>query len=183
MQATATKRDVLTFDSGAVYMIALKYQMGKQVSNGRIMFSTVDGEVFFMDPDDADKIYDLKLQPQEKFRLIRRGNSRTGAIEVSRITPVEQPVVRPAAPVAVMPAYVPETENKQQQVPQQPQNNSLSGIMASSYIAAIDALMIAQSYAESKGLPFRLSMGEVRSAAHCIFIQAGRLQERKSWQQ
>lgn len=156
--AATVTRDVLNFSNGIAYEIALKYGTGKLVSNGRVMFSTVDGEIFFLDPDDADKIYALQLDKQEKFRLLK---SRAG-IEVQRIA--ERMVQTPA------PAAVTNTSMVSTGAAPQAQNNSLSGIMAASYISAIDALLVASDYAEKHGVPFRITSGEVRSAAHCIYI-------------
>lgn len=185
-------RDVLQFEAGLDYEVALKYGTGKAVSNGRVMFTTTQDEVFFLDPLDAEAIYSLELKPQEKFRMKKIGAGRNAQIEVRRInrtaervspcivsgvqrdlgnappTTVEQPVVQtPAAPAK-------ESAQSNVQNQSQPQNNSLSGIMASSYISAIDALMVARDYAEHKGIAFKISTGELRAAAHCIFIAASR---------
>jgi hypothetical protein len=161
------KREVLQFESGMVYELALKYPAGKPVSNGRIMYSTTDEAVFFVDPFDAEAISGLNLKPGEKFRLVKQGG-RNGNIEVAKAeSVVEQPVIRQTAPAA------PANTESTQQLPQ-PQNSSYSRMMASSYIAAIDALMIAHDYAESKGLQFKISPGEVRASAHCIFIASSR---------
>ena len=161
------KREVLNFESGLVYELALKYPAGKPVSNGRIMFSTTDEAVFFVDPFDAEAIAGLNLRPGEKFRLVKQGG-RNGSVEVSKALK-EQPVVERAAPAT----SVPSTHQESTQLPQS-QNSSFSRMMASSYIAAIDALLIAHDYAESKGLQFKVSPGEVRASAHCIFIASSR---------
>jgi hypothetical protein len=159
MASATMQRPVLTLADGVPVEIALKYATGKQVANGRIMFSTVDGEVFFLDEFDADQIYALELKPQEAFRIMRRNKQ----IIVERIRVERQVVEAPAAPASI--------ERNQQS---QPQNNSLSGLMASAYISAIDALQIAEQYAQSKGVAFRISPAELRSCSHCIFIAATR---------
>ena len=169
--SAAVKKEILNFEPNLVYEIALKYPAGKQVSNGRIMFSTTDDEVFFLDPSDADRIAALQLGPREKFRLIRKGAGRAAIIDVSKKEPAaEQPVVRQAAPSAT----VPNTHHESTQQMPQTQHSSYSQIMAASYVAAIDSLMVAHDYAESKGIPFKLSPQEIRSAAHCIFIAGSR---------
>ena len=169
MAYAAMKKEVLNFDTGTHYEVMLKYPTGKQVSNGRIMFSTTDEAVFFVDPDVADKIYELQLRPNEKLRIIRRGG-RNGSLEVSKAS--EQPVTPQSIPAAPTVTTVPEAPTLQ--APQQSQNSSFSRIMASSYIAAIDALLVAHDYAESKGIQFKLSPGEIRASAHCIYISATR---------
>lgn len=170
----AVNRNVLNFQNGIAYEIALKYETGKTISNGRIMFSTTDGEVFFIDQQDADKIYDLQLRPQEKFRLLK---SKAG-IEVERIPMVQKPVVQTPAPAATSASSIAGRTEPSAGQTSHAHGNSLSGIMASSYISAIDALLVAKDYAESKGVPFKLSSMEIRACAHSIFIQAGR----QSWQ-
>lgn len=161
MASTAQmQRPILGLEEGRPYEIALKYPTGKAVSNGRIMFSTTEGEVFFVDQFDAEMIYGLELRPQEPFRIMRRNRQ----IQVERCRVERQVSEAPAAP-----AIVP-----QQKEQSQPQSNSLSAIMAASYVSAIDALQVAQQYAEKHGVPFRISPAEIRACAHCIFIQAGR---------
>src|SRR4029450_10951915 len=128
------QRPVLALENGVPCEIGLTCATGKQVANGRIMFSTVDGEVFFLDEFDADQIYALELKPQEAFRIMRRNKQ----IIVERKREERQVVEAPAAPA---------TSVSQQTQQSQPQSNSLSGLMASSYISAIDALVIAEQYA------------------------------------
>jgi hypothetical protein len=166
---TAVRRDTLTFESDVVYELVLKYQTGKQISNGNIMFTTSQDQVFFLRPDNAQKIHALGLQVNEPFELVKRNSG----IVVRRIG--QQP--ESSLPKSWIPtAATAKTEegrdaNQNNAAPSsQPQSNTLSGIMAGSYIAAMDALMIAQDYAEAKGLPFRISPMELRSAALSVFI-------------
>jgi hypothetical protein len=164
----ATRRDTLTFQDEVVYELVLKYQTGKQISNGNIMFTTSQDQVFFLRPDNAQKIHALGLQINEPFELVKRNSG----IVVRRIGQQTEPNGRRNAP----PAATAQTEegrdaNQNNAAPSsQPQSNTLSGIMAGSYIAAMDALMIAQDYAEAKGLPFKISPMELRSAALSVFI-------------
>src|SRR4029453_6044149 len=94
------QRPVLALENGVPCEIALKYATGKQVANGRIMFSTVNGEVFFLDEFDADQIYNLELKPQEAFRIMRRNKQIiVERIRTEGFRAVERPVVEaPAAP-------------------------------------------------------------------------------------
>jgi hypothetical protein len=167
---TAVRRDTLSFDENVVYELVLKYGTGKQISNGNIMFTTSMDQVFFLRPEAAQKIHSLGLQVNEPFELIKRN----GQIIVRRIE--QQPEPNPTK------SYVPTAATAQTDKGRdadkhitvapssQPQSNTMSGIMASSYISAMDALMIAQDYAEAKGLPFKISPMELRSAALSIFI-------------
>jgi hypothetical protein len=56
-------------------------------------------------------------------------------------------------------------------------NRTIAGQMAASYIAAIDALLIARDYAYSKELDFRPE-DFLQQCAHSIFIEYGKAQER-----
>lgn len=165
----ATRRDTLTFQDEVVYELVLKYQTGKQISNGNIMFTTSQDQVFFLKPDNAQKIHALGLQVNEPFELIKRNSG----IVVRRIGQQPEPnptkSLIPAAATAQT-ERVRAADNSTVAPSSQPQSNTLSGIMAGSYIAAMDALMIAQDYAEAKGLPFKISPMELRSAALSIFI-------------
>ncbi len=165
---TAVRRDTLTFEDSVSYELVLKYQTGKQISNGNIMFTTMQDQVFFLRPDNAQKIHALGLQINEPFELIKRNSG----IVVRRIG--QQP--ESSLPKSWIPAAATakteegrDADNKAV-LSSQPQSNTMSGIMAASYISAMDALMIAQDYAEAKGLPFKISPMELRSAALSIFI-------------
>lgn len=163
---TAVRRDSLTFEPGVSYELVLKYQTGKQISNGNIMFTTAMDQVFFLKPEDAQKIHALGLGINEPFEIVKRN----GVIVVRRVNvqqPADSDLTRKTPPAAA-------PNNNSAEPSFAPQNNSLSGIMAASYIAAMDALMIAQEYANSKGVPFKLTTGEIRAASHCIFIASSR---------
>lgn len=165
--AAQMNRDVLNFQNGIAYELALKYPTGKQISNGRVMFSTTDGEVFFIEQDDADKIYALDLRPQERFRILK---SRAGIV-FERISKVQQPEV---IPQRTIPAAAPVPTEQVTTQPSLQGNSSLSNLMASAYISAMDALVIAGDYAAQHSIPFKFTMGELRASAHCIFIAASR---------
>jgi len=164
----ATRRDTLVFENEVVYELVLKYPTGKVISNGNVMFSTSMDQVFFLRPEAAQKIHALGLGINEPFELIKRNSG----IVVRRIG--QQP--ESSLPKSWIPAAATakteegrDADNKAAPS-SQPQSNTMSGIMAASYISAMDALVIAQDYAEAKGLPFRISPAELRSAALSIFI-------------
>lgn len=167
---TAVRRDTLSFDENVVYELVLKYATGKQISNGNIMFTTSMDQVFFLRPEAAQKIHALGLGVNEPFELIKRNSG----IVVRRIEQQPEPSpTRSSIPTAAS-AQTDKGRDADKHITvapsSQPQSNTLSGIMAGSYIAAMDALMIAQDYAEAKGLPFKISPMELRSAALSIFI-------------
>jgi hypothetical protein len=162
---TAVRRETLTFENEVVYELVLKYQTGKQIANGNIMFTTTMDQVFFLRPEAAQKIHALGLQQNEPFEILKRN----GQIIVRRVN-IEQQTEGTSSKIPPPAAAAQTKPVSQIAQPSQPQSNTLSGIMAGSYIAAMDALMIAQDYAEAKGLPFKISPMELRSAALSIFI-------------
>lgn len=137
---TAIRRDTLQFDANVPYELVLKYATGRQVSNGRIMFSTTTDEVFFLDPDDGRKIHDLGLAPNEPFEIMRRvigaGRNSQTTFVVGRVEKSQQPVVRPAAAATTEPILRSGQSS-------QGNGSSLRQILASAYISAIGQQTVA----------------------------------------
>jgi hypothetical protein len=187
------RRDTLQFDPNVPRTLALKYQTGREVSNGRIMFSTTEDEVFFLDANDAAKVHALGLGQNEPFRILKRvtgsGKSRETSYVISRAEDRERQQQsgsnRPAA--TATPARQPAPaasvsgggDQQQAAEPSSLTDNriSMTKVMASSYVAAIDAVVVAKDYAEKKGVSFRVTEEEIRASAHCIFIQFWRSKE------
>jgi len=172
----ATRRDTLTFENEVVYELVLKYPTGKVISNGNVMFSTSMDQVFFLRPEAAQKIHALGLGINEPFELIKRNSG----IVVRRIEQQPEPNPTksklPTAASAQTEKGRAVADNSTVAPSSQPQSNTLSGIMAGSYIAAMDALLIAADYANAKDVNFKITSGEIRSCAHCIFIATSRQQ-------
>lgn len=166
---TAVRRDTLTFEDNVVYELVLKYPTGKVISNGNVMFSTSMDQVFFLRPENAQKIHALGLSVNEPFELIKRNSG----IVVRRIEQQPEPFPTKSKAPAAAATQEPSAE------PEHRDDTSLSGLMASAYLASINALVIAEQYAIKKGVNFKITSGEIRSAAHCIFIAASRNQ---TWQ-
>ena len=57
----ATRSNTITLEPNVPVDITLKYQTGRPISNGNVMFSTTTNEVLFVKPEDADKIHALGL--------------------------------------------------------------------------------------------------------------------------
>jgi hypothetical protein len=184
MQAnTAVRRNTLQFDPNVAYELVLKYAPGREVSNGRIMFTTHSNECFFLDPDDAQKIHALGLSVNEPFKLMRRvigaGKSAKTSIIVSRLGEQPSQSFAEGGPAASVPTAEGNTLDHAQVQPPQPNDKSLSGLLASSYLAAIDALIIAEQYAKRKGVTLRITEEEIRTSAHCIFIEVSKHKDRQ----
>jgi len=165
--APTFRRDTLILEPNVEHELVLKFPTGKQISNGNIMFTTMTDQVLFLKPEDAQKIHALGLNTNEPFTIVKRN----GKVIASRVNGQQTGGTMTSTPPPTATA-IPEPIGAAQA--SQPQNNSYSRVMASSYIAAIDALMLAEQYATSKGVPFRMSMGEIRASAHCIYISASR---------
>jgi hypothetical protein len=189
MADTAVRRDTITLDPNVPRELVLKYQVGKPISNGNVMFTTAQNEVLFVKPEVARQIHELGLQVNEPFRIMKRvvGSGREPGQTtyiVSRVfeepTPKQQPgIAYQATRPTAAPATVAEQHSSRSAAPPpQTQDNSLSRIMASSYIAAMDALMQAKEYADSRGLTFRVTEEEIRASANSIFIEFGKQKER-----
>jgi hypothetical protein len=89
--------------------------------------------------------------------------------------PVEQALTssRPAGEYRT--STEPQTTN--QTVPLSNGNKTIAAQMAASYIAAIDALLMARDYAEAKELDFRPE-DFLKECAHSIFIEYGKAHDR-----
>lgn len=175
---TAVRRDTLQFDPNISYELVLKYSTGRQIANGRVMFSTTDDRVFFLDQDDAYKIHALGLAPNEPFTLVKRvtgaGKNSHTEIQVSKVG--EQRTGRSLG--EGVPPAAGTTEPKGSSAPSPDQHSSLARVMASAYISAIDALQIAEEYARSKGVTFRVTEEVIHTSANSIFIEVGKSKER-----
>jgi hypothetical protein len=92
-----TLRDVVEFAPNVPVTLALKYNQGKHIVNDfgdRVMYSTVDNRVLFLDPEVAGQIEAAGVNVRESFTLCMRQDGKgTRTWEVARIAPAvgEQP--------------------------------------------------------------------------------------------
>jgi len=74
-------RETVEFDPNVIQRLALKYKTGRIVSgrNGnRVMFTTSENKVFFIDEDIAQRLYDLRVKTGEPFTVcLRQSNGET----------------------------------------------------------------------------------------------------------
>jgi hypothetical protein len=190
--------DVLTFDPNTDYLLALRYEKGRQVSNGRFMFSTPEDEKFFLDPPDADQLHSLGLKVNEAFfvrmNVTGAGKARKKSFRFWRAEEAAQtqpePALRTPAPAvtatttalsAAPPAPI-SISKADPSTNAAGGSQSFSNVLASSYIAAIDGLLRAKEYADSKGVsftlePIRITAEDLRATANSVFIQYWKQQE------
>ena len=188
--------DVITFDPNTDYLLALKYANGRQVSNGRFLFSTPESEVFFLDPPDADQLHGLGLKPNEAFfvrmNVTGAGKARKKSFQFRRAEveaqTQQEPALRTPAPaiattaLAAPPAPISISKADPSTTNAAGGSQSFSNVLASSYIAAIDGILRAKDYADSKGVsftlePIRITAEDLRATANSVFIQYWKQQE------
>jgi hypothetical protein len=158
--------------------VALKYADGKRVESRyneyETMFSLIDGRVLYASPALSEKIAALEPAAGEEFtickREIRDGQRKriewqVGPVAEDRSQEPEDR--RPAPPAPVGPRPVPAKAPAPVAAPA----NSMTEIMTSSLIAAIDALDAAAQYAERKGTILACGADETIRVANSIFIQ------------
>lgn len=78
-QPNRTPREIVEFPPNIPVTLALKYPQGKVISNQygeRIMFSTVDNRVLFLDPDVAGQIEALGVNIRENFTITKQSDGR-----------------------------------------------------------------------------------------------------------
>lgn len=173
------RSSTLQLEANVEYELVLKFPQGRSCSTGNVLFTMMDGKQLFLKPEDARKIHELGLAPNEPFKFMKRvvgsgRNSETCYI-ASRVKQQPEPSSKS------FPAAAAQTEQFANQSTVQPSlgNRSILGQeMASAYLAAIDALLIAQDYAEAHGIDFRVNDVAIGSTAHSIFIEYGKTKDR-----
>lgn len=74
-------RETVAFDANVPVEIRLRFADGKVVNgmySDRMMYTTVDDRVFFLDPDVARQIPELKIQPGEPFLICKQRGTGKG---------------------------------------------------------------------------------------------------------
>ncbi len=116
-QQPKQQRDVVEFPPNVPVTVALKFAQGRIVSgmNGeRVMFSTTDGRVIFLDPEVAGKIETLGVNVRENFTITKRTDGKRDSPvtwEVARCVG-EQPNGTLIVPKPPATAQTPEPERK-----------------------------------------------------------------------
>ena len=81
-------RETVEFDPNVIQRLSLKYKTGRIVSgrNGnRVMFTTSENKVFFIDEDIAQRLYDLRVKTGEPFTVCRRQSNGETRWEVLKL--------------------------------------------------------------------------------------------------
>jgi hypothetical protein len=181
---------------------ALKYARGKHYDStipgkgGSMMYSLASGDVIFLDEDICDEPDELfagaHVGAGVPFNLtLRKRNGQryyelrrlSDAAEPARHTPAPAPpsklesqlaasidhvkAQRTPTPSKVTPAATERSQGSTQQV-----NHSAAHMMAAALISAIDAGVLAQQYAASKGFELQFFAEDYRAIAATLYIQA-----------
>ena len=64
--------EVIAFETNIPQEVSLKYQDGKQISNGNFMYTLTDGRRMFLPPIAAERVAELGLQRGEIFLVCKR---------------------------------------------------------------------------------------------------------------
>src|SRR6516164_10040375 len=89
-------REVIEFAANIPVTVALRYNQGKHIAGqygDRMMFSTTDGRIFFLDPFVAGKIESAGINVRESFAITKKWDGVKGSTmtwEIARIAG-EQP--------------------------------------------------------------------------------------------
>src|SRR5215467_7562594 len=89
-------REVIEFAPNVPVTVALRYNQGKHVAGqygDRMMFSTTDGRIFFLDPFVAGKIEAAGINVRESFTITKKWDGVKGSTmswEIARVAG-EQP--------------------------------------------------------------------------------------------
>jgi hypothetical protein len=91
-----TPREVIEFAPNAPVTVALKYNQGKHIVGqygDRMMFSTTDGRIFFLDPFVAGQIEAAGINVREAFTITKKWDGVKGSPMIWEIARVvgEQP--------------------------------------------------------------------------------------------
>lgn len=184
------RRNTLELEPNVPVTVALKYQSGRAIANGRVMFSTTEDEVFFVSPEEAHRIHALGLQQYEPMRILKRvqpgqkpvllfENATTRGQEPPPAPPKQQQPGIPA-PAAAAHVSAPVPPPSTTSAPERSaSSNSYTSILTSCYLAAIDAIRTAKEYADTKGVPFAITADQISTSANSIFIEFHKAQERK----
>ena len=137
----------LNFETGVPQVIALKYPQGKPCRNGQsLMFTTVQGDRFFVHPVVGAQITQLGIQPGEPFEMTR---GRGADFQVRRIAQA------PTFPARHAP---------------QPSQPTGGDSMSHCYTRAVDIALGAVEYAKTRGLVLSPSFEDVRALAATLCI-------------
>ncbi len=182
--------DTVTFAPNVPEKVALKYGQPKLVNGrwgDRCMFSLDDGRIMFVDPDVAESIRTLGIQPHQEFTITKRVDGKRTEWDVRKITSPTHP-----QPAAAMAMGIDETELERDlrlsleqrgvhvDPPAQPHTIVADGRpqtkLADALRTVVAAIHQAQQYAEQigfKAMP-QFTSEDIRTMANTLIIDGQR---------
>jgi hypothetical protein len=182
--ATGQQRETVEFDPNVVQRIALKYQTGRVVAgrNGaRVMFTTADDRVFFLDQDVAQMINDLRLKAGAPFTVCRKQAGNATSWEVLKLGEQKDGTFVVQAETARLDAQIQKQKAGADQsaspaaAPAQVSSDSKDSALACALKASVLAAYAAGVYAKSIGyaaMP-QFTSEDLRTMANTLMIQEG----------
>jgi hypothetical protein len=178
---------------------SLKYAKGRHYDStiptkaGSMMYSLASGDVIFLDEDLCDEPDELfaaaHIAPGVPFRLTLR--KRNGQRYYELVNLAQAAPAKPEPPTALESTLRASIDHVQAQratareaspaapvqatrESAQPSNNSAAHMMAAALISAIDAAMLAEQYAKTKGIAVQFTAEDFRAIAATLYIQASK---------
>lgn len=163
--------------------VTLKFDEGREVTGAygpQIMFTTVDGASFYLDQNCPvlEQMKHLGVRAGVPIRIAKTGSGKFIKWSVERLdTPQSSNgSARPASQVAPGSAaqMLASTNNRQSEftaAPSQPVVALSSQLLAGCLVAAIDATLIAESYATSKSAKISFTPEDIRAMGLTLYIQ------------
>lgn len=166
---------IIRFEPNVPVTVALKFDFGQRVKSGipnapdQMMYSTVEGDRFYVALETAEAIQRAGVKRGEPFTICKRLEGKSAFWEVTK---QQQARVTPPAPTAVI-SNSEEQTCAQSSTPQNPVSigmTQMSQLLGSCMIAAIDAAALAREYAHSKGIPLQLSEESIQDLTSTAMI-------------
>jgi hypothetical protein len=191
MSSAAVRSNTLQVPPNTAIEVVMKYTTGREVNTQygtRVLFTTIDGEQLWLNPEEAHKIHALGLAQNEPMRIFKRVEKGKSPYWVFSRVADPQTQQRPgmtstSAPAPTASVLVAESPRNAQvgSVDPQVQNTPAQSVfesMCAAYKVSIDVHAEAAVYAQRKGVTFRVTDESIHTCAHSVFIEYGKAIER-----
>jgi stage V sporulation protein SpoVS len=185
--------DIIRFQANEPETFGLRFPEGKEVEGrfgAQVMFSTVDGRIFFVDVPVAARIHAMRLSEGEVITITKRsvkdGRKQSIKWEIERTADFEPVEVEPEQkPVEVEPVQKPALATLAPAASSKDHSTSNTNIvtrsLAGALCSAIDAVLLAAEYAKSRGVDavvvIDFNAEDIRTLANTALISMQREQE------
>lgn len=180
--------EILKPETNIPYELAMRFDSPKIVESQltgdkQAMITLTDGRIVYVPPFVADRLGEIGIRKNDPFILCRReirdGSKKSLVWQVKPAETAKPEVMTPASPARAEAPQCP-AKSQQSQLPQAqattpdvPMGTTAARFMGG-YKTAIDVLLEARAYAQSKGLPLDIHCEDVRALAATIMIDMQR---------